>query len=348
MSQLPQQANPIDGTPTAAVENRVDSNFSTNLLDKKIAETIIEDSIRRYFAKRRSLVTGFVDRHFSFKGTLRLHRRALGWDLLVAPVNMLLVIPKAGAMLSAAGLRWFGAYRLADWLAGRQLFLETNVAREITWLLHTELLELPYPQGTRQSTRDALAEEILADPRVADALEVVLAAASQRLGDTEAQQRLTTTLETYCGARAAAADITNALLLLGTGALTVKQVTLGALSLGPAAAALVAQQMAIAAFPLGASLGGIWYRIFPASPSAELIIGLTITIMAITACIAALSGVLADPLQRLLGFHKRRLLTLINSLEKNFMERKQYPYEVRDHYAARLVDLFETANLLLR
>jgi hypothetical protein len=51
------------------------------------------------------------------------------------------------------------------------------------------------------------------------------------------------------------------------------QLTPGTLTLGPVLAAALAQQAAIASFPLGAGLGGLWYGLFPAAPSAGLVAG---------------------------------------------------------------------------
>ena len=39
---------------------------------------------------RLALVDAFVQRHFTWPGTLRLHRAALGADILRAPVNVLM------------------------------------------------------------------------------------------------------------------------------------------------------------------------------------------------------------------------------------------------------------------
>ena len=66
-------------------------------------------------------------------------------------------------------------------------------------------------------------------------------------------------MATYTGTRAAAAEITTALMTIGAGAVAVKQATPGIITLGPALAAAMAQQVAIASFPLGATLGSLRY-----------------------------------------------------------------------------------------
>jgi len=55
-----------------------------------------------------------------------------------------------------------------------------------------------------------------------------------------------------------------------------------------------------------------------------------------------------DPLQHRLGLHRRRLSRLLDALEDGLCgERAQY-MTMRDHYIARLVDLFDLATLALR
>ena len=334
--------------PDAPEDPRPADARSAAAIDPTLAEAIVADAIARYFAGCRERVPGFVERHFSLTGALRLHRLAIGLDILRAPANLALIAPAIAASLGGAGLAFAGARRPAAWLRDRRFFLETDVAREIAWLIYTELLILPHTQGERRAERDALAEEILADPRVAGPLKAGRAAAERGAATPEARRRLQQALAAYAGTRTATADIANTLVSLGTGALALQQLTPGAFSLGPALAAIVAQQVAIASFPLGVGLGGLWYGVFPAAPSAALIAGSTAGVMALAACLAAFSGVVTDPLQRRLGLHRRRLDRLIATLERNFQGDSKHRYVVRDHYAARLVDLFDLLAMAAR
>jgi hypothetical protein len=56
---------------------------------------------------------------------------------------------------------------------------------------------------------------------------------------------------------------------------------------------------------------------------------------------SAFSGVIADPIQRRLSLHRRRLLRLIGALEAQFFSDEAAGLVVRDHYVARLLSLFE-------
>src|SRR5690348_18404566 len=110
---------------------------------QELADAIVRDAVRRYVDSRRARLDAFVDRHFTFAGSVALHRRALGWDLLRAPANLFLAGPALAVKLMAWAARRAGMEGVAAWLARRRLLLETEVAREIEWLVATELLEIP-------------------------------------------------------------------------------------------------------------------------------------------------------------------------------------------------------------
>ena len=309
---------------------------------------IFEHAVEHYIAARHERVTAFVDRHFGLTGALRLHRHALGLDLLRAPANVLLVVPYLSMQLGGAALRRLGARRAARRLSGRTPFLDTDVARELTWRLYTELLELPYDDGRRRSDKDALAAEMMADARVAAAVDRLAALAKRYAYDSDRQVKLRHLLESYASTRAAAADLVNNVLLASAGMAAFQQLTAGTLTLAPVVAAALAQQAAIASFPLGASLGGIWYGLFPATASAALVAGATGGLVLLTATTAALAGVVSDPLQRAVGLHQRRLHRLIDALGRQLKGDSDAAFHARDHYVARIFDLIDLARATYR
>ena len=307
-------------------------------------QTIVDRAIDRYIAARHAKVATFIDGNYSLIGSLRLHRKALGRDLLRAPANIALALPYLASQLAAAGLDAAGADRLADRLRRQKIFFDTDVARELTWRLHTELLELPYDDGRRRSDHDALAAEILAEGRVAAALESFEAALLRSREDPAFHERLQEKIDTYMQSRTAAAELANNVMLAGAGATLFKQLTPGALSLGPVLAGAIAQQAAIASFPLGAAAGSLWYGLFSATPSAALVTGATGTLLGVGAIVTAFAGVLTDPLQRAFGVHRRRLHRLIDALGVELKGGRQ-AFRVRDHYAARIFDLVDLARM---
>ena len=238
-------------------------------LDQATAERIFRAAAIRYVAARRARIAPFVTSHFGLAGAARVHRKAFGWDLLRAPGNLMLAVPHLAIRLAEASARKARARRVADWMGARTILMKTDVEREIEWLVFTELLELPFAQNDRSSARDALAEDVQA------LLEDARAAVADQARDPAFRRRLDDNIGRYTGSRTAAADITAAFSTAGAGAVLFQQLTPSALTLGPMVAALLAQQAAVASFPLGAWLGAVWYGAFPAAPSVALIAGVT-------------------------------------------------------------------------
>ena len=309
---------------------------------QELASAIVRDAVHWYIESRRRRIDAFVDRHFTLAGSVALHRRALGWDLLRAPANLFLAGPALAVKLMAWTARRARMERAAVWLGGRRLLFETEVAREIEWLVATELLEIPCIRQDRVSYRDAIAETILAEERAAALL---LAPAGIH---PDFRRRLAAAVETYLGSRTATAEIATGFVTAGLGALVVKQATPGLVTLSSALAGMFAQQMAITAFPLGASLGGLWYSLFPAAAGPGLLAATTAGVFLGGAMLAAFSGVVTDPLQRRLGLHRGRLERLLRILEADLCSERGRIRLMRDQYVARLVDIFDLIALAMR
>ena len=69
---------PRDALPAATFEWRGSMEMMSMVPDQALARIVVEEGIRHYFAARRERIEPFVDRHFSLRGSLRLHRAALG------------------------------------------------------------------------------------------------------------------------------------------------------------------------------------------------------------------------------------------------------------------------------
>ncbi len=320
-------------------QHRIETDRRFAPLDEMDARQIFADAVDRYVAKARSRVPDFIDHHFTASGALRVHRKALGWDLARAPVNLMLAVPQLALLVSGEALartRWRG--RSAP-LRDRRILMTTDVAREIDWLIHTELLQLPYRRDDRVSDHDALAHEIFTDPRLDAMGETLMKVVGSRSDDPEFRAELERKLAVYAGTRAAAAEITTAMFSLAAGAAAFKQITPGVISLGPALAGVLAQQAAIASFPLGAGLGGLWYGSFPAAAGPVFTVGVTGGLALSLAVLSAFAGVVSDPVQRRLGLHKRRLEKLMASVERDLKGDATGNFVVRDHYVARVLDL---------
>lgn len=309
------------------------------LLDPDAARRLVDGATRRWFAARRARVPGFVDRNYSLRGSVSLHRRAFGWDLVRAPANLLLAAPQLALKLA-------GRHRRLARLGEFELFFQTDVGRELEWRLYTELLELPYAQGgkagkARSSQRDSLAETVLDDPGVAALLAPVVESLAAHGGNEDYRERLTGLIAEYVGSRVAASDIATSLCSLAVGGMLTRQFTPGLISLGPLLAQTLAQHAAIASFPLGAGVGGLWYGAFPAAAGPALTMGLTGGLVLAGGALSAFSGIVADPVMRGLGLHRRRLLRLLDQTEQVFTGSSSTHFAVRDHYVARLLDMLD-------
>ncbi len=310
-------------------------------LDEAAIRALVDRGIDRWLAGCHGRVDAFAGRWFGLSGAVRLHRRAFPGDLLKAPVNALLVIVYVLVQLLAVLLKAAGRPGAGRWLAGRRLFLETSVSRGLTRALYAELLMIPAPPAAADRPAPlacddgALAGEILADPL----LRPYLAALADLPGGD--RQGIGVIVGGYLGSRNAAADLFNNVLFASAGAAVFHQLTPGALSLGPAVAGLVAQQVAIAGFPLGAMLGSAWYRLFPAEPSAAAVTLAISGLIAVAALFSSFVGIVLDPLLNRLGFHRRRLHRLIDTIGASLKGDGEAAFRVRDHYVARVFDLLD-------
>src|SRR5687767_680659 len=100
----------------------------------------LDEAIRRYCDGCRGRIDSFVERRLSWRATLSTHRRALGLDLVRAPLNALLAVPLMTARKAASWMNlmgWFGAERALTTLPSG---LRTDCEREVDWLTRTELL----------------------------------------------------------------------------------------------------------------------------------------------------------------------------------------------------------------
>ena len=333
------------GEGTGMESNAISIDSGT---DGALARQIVDDGVRRYFNDRRQRIQPFVDKNFSLRGSVSLHRAAVGWDIARAPFNLAMAAPRVALLAASHAARKLGAPRLAAELGGRRLEVHTAVGQELAWRLHADLLELPYQSGDRVTARDALAETILSDSRVVAALTPALEALGTTGDDPALRRRLEDAMTQYGRTRAAATEITTALLSLSAGALALRKLTPGALTLGPTLAAAIAQRAAALSFPMGGALGSLWYTLFPVAPSAVLVAGLTGGLLAASSVASAFAGVVADPVQRKLGLHQYRLRRMLDALERQMKDPAAPGFAVHDHYVARSLDLFDVAGALVR
>jgi hypothetical protein len=317
----------------------------TAVLSPSEARQIVTQAIRAHFQKVRSRIPAFVDRTYGWIPALKINARGLGKDMVRAPLNAALVLPHFGLRLAARGFARAGRDRTAQWLNTRQLFLKTDVAREIEWRVWTELLELPYRDGGRVSAHDGLAAEILSHPCLRERLIEAERAYGRHVSEDALKDRLAQAFVAYGESRAAAAEVASAFACLGAGAALLGQFTPSILTLGPALANLVATKVAAAG---GGTLTALWLGIVPVKAGAATTVAVTAGAYLAAAAATAVSGAATDPIQRHLGLHERRLHGMVDAIELALLGDTQAKFTPHDHYAGRLIDLADVLTAAWR
>jgi len=314
----------------------------TSTLSADVASSILDNALTRYAAQRRYEVGAFVRRTYGWRGAAKLHRSALGWDLVRAPANLVLGGVTGVARLGGVAARSLGARGLGARLGRVNVLLDTDVGREVKWRLHSDLLMIPYRQSRRVSMADALFDEILKDPRVAAHIDTTLNAIAAESDARAFQQRLDRALRDYVGARAPATDITAAFMTAAIGYAAYHKATPGLVSLSTAVASSLSHSLAVSTFWAGSAAGTAYYGLVGAPAASGLLTAGVFAGLAVpAAAITALAGMVSDPVQAATGAHHRRLVRLIDTLETNLKSRRDDPLPLRSHYVARLTDLWD-------
>jgi len=137
----------------------------------------------------------------------------------------------------------------------------------------------------------------------------------------------------YTGVRSAVSEMTTTIviILVGLGFFQVAE--------------LRAQSNAIADFPLGQTLGGVYYGVFSTDLPPWKLIATGAVLAMLASIVTTFAGVIADPIQVMTGTHRRRLLRLLTRLENASGHSSNI---AREHITARLSDLTDIVLSLWR
>jgi len=217
---------------------------SSDDINREIAGAV-ERAVHQYINTRREKIPSFVHRYFSFRGALKLNKKALGSDLYKTPLNILWIIPYGGLSFVSFLLKKAGFKKIPSYIKRLPPGFETNVQKEVKWLVYTELLEIPYTDEKRQSDRDVLLEEILNQPEIALLFHEELAKISAKSKSSKFRAALENNLMEYSKSRVAAADLAGSIISLATGATMFSKITPGAISISGSIAAAIVQHVAV-------------------------------------------------------------------------------------------------------
>jgi len=271
-----------------------------------VPATLTDDAM----ARRRAAVSRFVRARYGPRGTLRLHRAALGWDLLRAPVNVMLSPVFLLTRLGGWALPRLGLRRAGAWLSTRRVFLPSDMGRVI----------------------QADPEGLVADPD------------AQGIGPAAPPAITRQAAAALAETRNAVSEITTSVIVLASGWLLFNRATPGVISLAGPLAEMRAHSTAVGDFLLGERLGRAWYWAFPVelSPWEVILTGLALAV--IGSLVTTFAGLVADPLQVATGTHRRRILRLLDRLDRA----QPGPSLEREHLLARAGDLSDALLMIWR
>jgi hypothetical protein len=318
--------------------------------NRRIVEEAVQAGIRSYAKSRRRRIPRFIDKHFSFTGAWHLNKQAFGWDLVRAPANLLwtpiyFLVKGVGTVARKAGVG--ATEQLVEHLPAG---VRTDVERELEWLVYTQFLELPYASDGRRSDKNELLAHILKQKPLIGMLEEALRPLGNLKDDPILARKLERKLGTYLDNRKDVAELTTTIIASSAGLAANKTLSMGAFGLGQATAAAISHSMAVSGFIFGPTLGGLFYSALPwlAAPSKVMVAGATISIAALLGVASAFAGLIADPAQKALGLHRRKLQSLVDALERQLLGEGSDAYELRDGIVARLLDLADILYSLAR
>ncbi|MGA9164007.1 MAG: DUF6635 family protein [Thiobacillus sp.] len=311
-------------------------------------ESAITSGTTRYILGRDKKIDEFVKRHYSFRGALKIHSHAVGLDIIRVPVNI--VWSLVNIFLALVGLiaKVIRLHRIQDFVKRIPPGLETDMDKQISWLIVTELLELPHRAGSRISTNDALMAEIMKDPGLRSLIEEELESLDQLKANPKFKEELNRKLAEYGATRTGAADLASNVVLLVTSQFAIGQASFGALSAGSAVSASVAQSIAVSNFWLGTTAGSYYYAVVPVAVSMRLLVAMTALIAVVLALVSTFIGIFTDPIQAKLGLHHRRLRKLVKAVEKDLLGKSDGEFQLREKYIGRVFDIVDFLALLGR
>lgn len=257
-------------------------------------------------ANRCAEVSAFVRATFGLRGTLALHRFAFGADLLRAPANVLLAPIFLVTKLIAFMAKAMQFHKASSWISRRKVLLETNVSRQVAGRVLTFVNEIEANGDDIAIPNNVLEHEIAE----------------------------------YAGVRSAVAEITTTLVIIIVGYFVFQRVMPGVISITGPVAELRAHSLAIAQFPLGQGLGGMYYSVFSTDLEPWKVVVTGVVLAMLASVVTTFAGVIADPLQVMTGTHQRRLCRLLDRLDIASDRSGNIAIE---HITARLADLTDIA-----
>jgi hypothetical protein len=313
-----------------------------------VVERAVKNGIERYIASRKLMVYPFTDRNYSFQGSLKIHKKAIGWDLFFVPVNILWSLLKLFAVIFSFLMNKVGLRYISRKLKHLPPSFDTATEKEINWLIYSELLELPFVQGERKSTKDALLDEILNDITLKEVVNDLVGEIRTKQGSINFREGIEKKLQEYGTTRVSSSELASNLLLITSSYATLGRASFGALGAGNLVGASIAHSMAVSNFWLGSTIGGWYYAVISVSVPVVVIIPVIGVMIILLAVVSTFIGVFIDPLQSKFGWHQKRLLGLIESFHDDLLSKNNNDYHLKEKYCSRVFDVLDILSIVAK
>lgn len=306
---------------------------------EELVKQAVSNGITKYLDECRDNIIPFTEETFSIANSWKINKVAFGKDLLRAPANALwMPFYFAGSLLNKGFIKAHpGKEPIFNISAG----FTTDVEREVEWIIYTNFLKIPFKQKNREYAGNRLLEIIMEEDALSSIIDDSMLEIAKLTLSKGAENDLADKMLEYVDSRKAAAELSATLIGAATSYVTTKSMNLGILSMGQTLASSSAYNSAISNFALGRTLGGTFYSIVPVSTSTGALVLSTGGVAAALGVLSAFGGVIADPIQRKLGWHQKKLHKLIDSLENQLLFNKNESLGIKDDYVARVLDIID-------
>lgn len=313
-----------------------------------IIQNALNNGAIRYIHGCESRIEDFVSKYYSFRGAIRLHSYAIGLDIVRAPFNIIwsvvnILLALAGFIAGLVRLR-----RIQNWIKKIPPGLETDMDRQISWLVVTELLQLPHEQGNKRHIADALMEEIMKDPPLQRLVNEKLETFDRASSNPDFRGRLDEKLREYGATRTGSSDLSSNAVLLITSKIAIGEAAFGTLSAGTSVSAIVAHSIAVSNFWLGSTVGSYYYAVAPVAVTMRLLMAMTAIVAVVLAIVSTFIGIVTDPIQARLGLHQKRLRKLVHAIRDDLQGSKGANFALREKYIGRIFDVIDILSTVGR
>ena len=274
----------------------------------------VDRCIETYIERCRGRIPSFVEANFSLAQTWKLQRPTLWIDLAWAPVNSTWALPHLAIHKAVESAEKVGYSQVARWAKRLPPGIKTGYQREIERRICRDLLEwdreqspAPLPQG--------LLKELEAVPSLRKQVETL----ELERSDRAPARSLVGLLQQFSSGRAIVSDLFGTLLTVAMSWAIMGSTSVSLTNLAQGVARKSAHDRAASRFFLGKKIGSAFYNVFPPAVDQSTVWMFLVGLGVVLAVGAMACTILSDPIRKLLGFHRHRLESLLEEMERELI-----------------------------